>query len=331
MRNAVDMIDQQGTGALILIGAGPRVDALCSGGFFLDHAPLTAQRLAELAKMDGGIVVDDDAGLIVRANVHFIPDPTIATEETGTRFRTAEQLALQTGCPVLSVSEEGRSFAVVYSPAGRYVLRPPAELLAEANQILASTSRIRSRLDEARDRLTRLEVDDLVTVHDVVSLLQRSALVRRLATELDDLVIELGGQSELISLQIADLLDGVNQLAALVYSDYAKRRRASPKTMFDRLDALSTAELHDLGMVSEVLGFGDLDATMQPRGIRALAGAPRLPDSVKDKLVSHFRDFQRLLHASVDDLDQVEGVGTARAQQLRMYLDRLVQDGSIVS
>ena len=331
MRDAVDMIDQQGTGALILFGTGPKVDAVCSGGFFLDDAPLSAQRLAELAKMDGGIVVDDDAGLVARCNVHFTPDPNIATEETGTRFRTAEQLALQTGFPVLSVSEEGSSLAVVYSPSGRYVLRPPAELLAEANQVLASTSRIRSRLEEASDRLTHLEVDDLVTVHDVVSLLQRAALVRRLARQLDELVVELGGESELITLQVADLLDGVNHLAELVYADYAPRRRASVRKMFEHLDGLATADLHDLSDIATVLGFDDLDAAVRPRGVRALAGVPRLPENVKDALITRYRDLQRLLHASVDELDDVEGVGTARAQQLRTYLDRLMQEGSIVS
>jgi diadenylate cyclase len=324
------MIDRQGTGGLILIGTGPRVEALSTGGFFLENADLTAQRLAELAKMDGGIVVDEVGELILRANVHFTPDATIATDETGTRFRTAEQLALATGCPVLSVSEEGRSLAVVYSTDGPYVLRDPAELLAEANQMLASTSRIRGRLEEARDRLTRLEIDDLVTVHDVVLVLQRAILVHRFAAEVDDLLVELGGSSHLIELQIADLVDGVDDLTRSVYADYARRRGASPQTMFGRLERLATPDLSDGTRIAEVLKFDELEAPTRPRGIRTLAGVPRLPESVKDALIDHFRDFQRLIHASVDELDEVGGVGTARAQQLRTYFDRLYQSGSIV-
>ena len=331
LRGAVDMIDRQGTGALVLIGTGPRVEALSNGGFFLDNTGLTSQRLAELAKMDGGIVIDAAAGKILRANVHFMPDATIATDETGTRFRTAEQLALQTACPVLSVSEEGRSLAVVYSASGRYVLRPPAELLAEANQMLASTSRIRGRLEEARDRLTQIEVDDLVTVNDVALVMQRAALVHRFSGEVDDLVVELGGEAALISLQAADLTDGIDDLAALVYADYAKRRGASPTRMFARLDELATADLHDVDVVADALKLGELESPARPRGIRALAGVPRLPENVKDALIRHFRDFQRLLNASVDDLDDVGGVGTARARQLRTYFDRLQRSGSIVA
>jgi len=330
LRDAVDMIDRQGTGALVLLGTGPRVDEVCNGGFHLRGATLTAQRVAELAKMDGGMVVDRDAGLILRANVHFMPDATIATNETGTRFRTAEQLALATECPVLSVSEEGRSLAVVYSTGGPYVLRPPSELLAEANQMLASTSRIRVRLEEARDRLTRLEVDDLVTVHDVVRVLQRAVLVHRFSSEVEDLLVELGGEAHLIELQIADLLDGVDDLTRLVYADYVRRRGASTKTMFARLDSLDTSELVDGTRIAEVLRFDDLEAPARPRGVRTLAAVPRLPEAVKDALMNHFRDFSQLIHASVDELDEVEGVGTARAQQLRTYFDRLYQSGSIV-
>lgn len=330
LRDAVDLIDRQGSGALILIGAGAEVDAACTGGFFLKNAGLTAQRIAELAKMDGGIVLDAAGEMILRANVHFMPDATIATNETGTRFRTAEQLALTTGCPVLSVSEEGRSLAVVYSGGEPYVLRDPAELLAEANQLLASTSRIRSRLEEARDRLTRLEVDDLVTVHDVVLVLQRAVLVHRFSAEVEDLMVELGGEAHFIELQIADLLDGVDELTRLVYADYARRRGASPKAMFARLESFPTKDLADGSRIAELMRFDELEAPARPRGIRTLAGVPRLPETVKDALVDHFRDFQRLIHASVDALDEVEGVGTARALQLRIYFDRLYQGGSIV-
>ena len=330
LRDAVDMIDRQGTGALVLIGTGPKAESLSNGGFSLENAGLTAQRLAELAKMDGGIIIDDNATSIVRANVHFMPDASIATDETGTRFRTAEQLAFDTGFPVLSISEEGRSLAVVYSPSGRYVLRPPAELLAEANQMLASTSRIRGRLDEAKDRLTRLEVDDLVTVRDVASVMQRAALVHRFSGEVSDLVIELGGEAELISLQAADLTDGVDDLAVLVYADYSARRGASSKKMFERLDALATVDIHDAGRVADALRLDELETPVRPRGYRALAGVPRLPESVKDALVGHFHNFGRLLQASVSELDEVGGVGTARARQLRTYFDRLQEVGSIV-
>ncbi len=331
LRNAVDLILRQGTGALVVIGGGPAVDAVCSGGFFLEDTTFTAQRLAELAKMDGGIVINEAADKIVRANVHFIPDSSIPTIETGTRFRTAERLARQTGCPILSISEEGRSIAIVFLDRERSELRRPTELLAQANQTLNSIERLRRRLQEAEDRLTRLEVDDVVTVRDVAMLLQRAALVHRLSDQVDQIVIELGGEARLISIQARDLVDGVDTLAEYVYADYVKRRSAarSRLTVFDRLDDIATEHLFDTARIASALKMDSLDTPVRPRGIRALAGIPRLPETVKDSLVSHFKTLRRLLAASVTDLDNVEGIGRTRAEQLRAYLDRVTQAGTI--
>lgn len=328
LRYAAELILRQRSGALIIIGSGPVIDSVCSGGFFLDNAVFSAQRMAELSKMDGGIVVDGDASFIVRANVHFIPDPSIETRETGTRFRTAERLAVQTGQPVLAVSEEGRRFAVVYHDGERYELRAPTALQAEANQTLNSLERLRRRLDDADTGLTRSEVDDVVTVRDVVKLIQRAALVDRLFADVERTVIELGGEGQLVAIQAADLVEGVGEAAQLVSEDYAKRRSRSRKPVFERLAGIATEDLYDASRIASALGMDALDATVRPRGMRALAGVPRLPENVKDALLSHFRDFQSMLHASVADLDKVEGVGRARAQQLRTYLDRVLELGS---
>ena len=323
IRNAIDLIDRQRTGALVLFGDPVELEPVCAGGFYLTGAKFTAQRLAELAKMDGGIVMNPSGTEILRANVHFLPDATIATNETGTRFRTAEQLAISTGCPVLSVSEEGRSLAVVFTAAGRYELATPADLFASANQTLNSTARVRSRFVEATDRLTRLEVDDVVTVHDAVLPILRATLITRLSAQLDDLVIDLGGEGRLIAIQVADLNDGVAEVAELVYADYAKRRRPTRKTVFERLVGIPTEELYDTALVASELGLEALETPVRPRGVRLLHGVPRLPETVKEALIAHFRDFQAILHASVEDLAKVEGVGTARARQLRTYLGRL--------
>lgn len=325
LRIAVELIHAQGTGALIVIGAGPKLEELSSGGFYLRDTLFTAQRLAELAKMDGGIVVDDERNLITRANVQFIPDPTIDTSETGTRFRTAERMALQTGSDVLAVSEEGWRTAVVYRDGQRYELARPSDLLASANNSLNSLERLRRRLQSAEDRLTRAEVDDVVALRDVLLVLARAALVKRMYAEIERTLIALGGEAELITIQATDLIEGVDELGENVFADY--RRRKGKRSVFDRLSAVPTDELHDLAGLAIALGFSDTDEGMEPRGLRALSRVPRLPDSVRRSLVKHFRGFQRLLHASVADLEKAEGVGRARAQQLRRFFDRMIDLG----
>lgn len=327
LRTAAELIVRQGTGALILLASGTKADSVSSGGFMLRDAKFTSQRLAELAKMDAGIVVTDDVSHILRANVHFIPDSSIATSETGTRFRTAERLAKQTGFPVLAISEEGRRVAVVFTGDDRYELRNPTVLHAEGNQSLSSLERLRRRLQRAEDRLTRLEVDDTVTIRDAVHVLQRAELVTRLGHDLERILVELGGDGHLISVQAADLLDGVDELAKLTYEDYVTRRKGA-KPIAERLAAIPTGDLPDAETVAEALGLGPVDAACRPRGVRALAAVPKLPDSVKDALIGHFKTLPKLLTASTGDLAHVEGVGPARAHQLRSYLDRLQQHGT---
>lgn len=323
LRNAIELILRQGSGALVVLGYGAEVESICSGGFHLNGADFSPARLAELAKMDGAVVTDQAAEVIYRANVHLIPDPTIETSETGTRHRTAERTAVQTGNPVLVVSE-GRSQASLYTRAGKYELRSPTNLLAQANQNLATLERFRRRLTEVENRLTQLEVDDLVTYRDVVLFMQRAALVRRIAADLEHYTIELGRDGNLARIQLADLVTGLSDTTELVYSDYARQHPPADSQPLDLLADVDTEHLSDPQRVAAQLDLGSLDSQAHPRGFRLLDRVPRLPDAVKRSLVDHFGTLQGLLRATVADLDDVEGVGRTRARQLRHYFDRLL-------
>lgn len=328
LRDAVELIMSQRTGALVVLGAGPIVDDICSGGFVLHNVPYTAQRLAELAKMDGGIVVDDALGRITRANVHFIPDPTIATDETGTRFRTAERLARQIGLPVLAISEEGHLVAVVFSGDTRFSLQTVTELLAEANQRLQAIERMRGQFNDAVLRLDMYEADDVVSMREVVAVVQRAGVIRRLAQGLTIVSAELGDAASLISMQSSDLTGGVNDIAALVNFDYQRRKPRRADAVFEVLDALDADELYDPESVATALKFGALTEHAKPRGARAIARVPRLPQAVKDSILRRFTTYDRLMRASADDLAKVEGVGKARARTILTYLHPVRSTGA---
>jgi len=203
-------------------------------------------------------------------------------------------------------------------------LRSPTTLLAQANQNLLTLERFRRRLTDDEDRLTQLEVDDIVMNRDVVQFLQRAALVRRIASDLEHYTVELGGEGELIRLQLIDLLTGVGEVAELVYADYSRKHPPKSRQPLDLLESLSTEHLSDEIRVAAQLDVGPQESPVRPRGFRVLARIPRLPDAVKISLVDHFENLQRLLYASVGELDQVEGVGRTRARQLRHYFDRLL-------
>ena len=324
MRQALERIIQMNKGALIVIGEGDDVDEASSGGFRLESVSFTPARLSELAKMDGGIVVDAELERIVAANVHFVPDGTIPTEETGSRHRTAERMAIQTKRPVVSVSE-GRKVATLYYEGQKVQLDRPTEVAARVNQDLQTLDRLRRRLDDAENRLTMLEVTKLATYRPVVTLLQRSELVRRVGVSIEQEAITLGDEGGLMWVQLADMVRGVEHIRAVTLMDYVKpRRETTIAKAAAALTRLPGTDLENPAQVGKAVGFSDLDDAASPRGFRLLSKVGRLPDPVREELVKHFRSFDRLLSASYSDLEEVEGIGGVRAAQLRTFFDRLI-------
>jgi diadenylate cyclase len=325
MRDGLERILRGRTGALIVLGHDRVVESICTGGFTLD-VPFTATGLRELAKMDGAIIIDRDLTRITRAAVHLMPDPSIPSDETGTRHRTADRVARQTGFPVISVSQSMQIIAA-YVGELRHVIEGSAQILTRANQALATLERYKLRLDEVSATLSALEIEDLVTVRDVAVVAQRLEMVTRIASEIEDYVLELGTDGRLLSLQLEELVTGVDQERQLVVRDYLPSRRAKgPEAALARLEGLSSIDLVDPASAARALGLGDhLDGAVAPRGYRLLAKVPRLPATIVDRLVDHFGGLQKLLAATVDDLQAVEGVGESRARSVRESLSRLAE------
>ncbi|MEI2811733.1 MAG: DNA integrity scanning diadenylate cyclase DisA [Nocardioides sp.] len=332
IRDGLERILRGRTGALVVLGHDRTVEAIASGGFTMD-VPFTATGLRELAKMDGAIIVDADISKIHRAAVHLMPDHTIPTEETGTRHRTADRVAKQTGFPVISVSQSMQIIAV-YVGETRHVLEDAGQILSRANQALATLERYKLRLDEVSATLSALEIEDLVTVRDVAVVAQRLEMVIRIAREIEDYVTELGTDGRLLSLQLEELVSGVDGERELVIRDYLPegRRGKTPENALARLEGLSPTDLVDPSSVARALGLGvgeHLDGAVAPRGYRLLAKVPRLPASVVDRLVDHFGTLQKLLSAGIDDLQTVEGVGELRARSVREGLSRLAESSIV--
>lgn len=322
LRDAISLIVQQESGALIVLGTDPQMENLISGGFRLLDAEFSSQRLAELAKMDGAILLDGTGEQILAANIQLNPDPDIETHETGMRQRTAERVARQTGHPVIAVSE-GRETATVYVGDHRYKLQSATMLLAQANQSMLTLERFRRQLAESEDGLTRSEVAGTTLVRDLVRLFQRAALVLHLGAELDHYAVELGAEGQLLRLQIGDLVWGVDQLLELVYRDYTGSRAKSPKPIA-KLRSMGLGELDDLANVAAAVDLGSMDASVRPQGLRALAGMPRLPESVSSALLSDFEGLEAMLRADVSDFEGIGGIGRSRARQLRRYFDGML-------
>jgi diadenylate cyclase len=327
LRDGLERILRGRTGALIVLGLDATVESICSGGFELD-VEFSATRLRELAKMDGAIVMDPAARRIVRAAVQLLPDATISTSESGTRHRTAERVAKQTGLPVISVSASMRIIAL-YVGGQRHVLENADAIMSRANQALATLERYKARLDEVSGTLSALEIEDLVTVRDVCVVVQRQEMVRRISEEIAGYVVELGTDGRLLSLQLDELTGGIGSDSELVIRDYLDSARRDVDAIQASLAALDSTELLDLALIARELGLPAgvemLDAATGPRGYRLMSKVPRLPAAIVDRLVGHFSGLQKLLAANIDDLMAVEGVGEQRARAVREGLSRLAE------
>ncbi|MCY7402802.1 MAG: DNA integrity scanning diadenylate cyclase DisA, partial [Nocardioides sp.] len=307
LRDGLERILRGRTGALIVLGQDKIVESISTGGFTLD-VPFTATGLRELAKMDGAIILDKDVSRVHRAAVHLMPDHTIPSEETGTRHRTADRVARQTGLPVISVSQSMQIIAA-YVGDIRHVLEDVGKILSRATQALATLERYKMRLDEVSATLSALEIEDLVTVRDVAVVAQRLEMVTRIASEIEDYVLELGTDGRLLSLQLEELVTGVDAERELVVRDYlpsSKRRQSSPQSSpqshLAELEALSPTDLVDPAAVARAIGLGGsehLDGAVAPRGYRLLAKVPRLPPAVVARLVAHFGGRPPLLSAGI--------------------------------
>ena len=326
LRQGIDDIIRSHEGALIVIGDPVELSFLFSGGIALDQ-PFTPQLLYELSKMDGAIIVNDALSKLAHANVQLMPDPTIASSETGTRHRTAERVAKQTDALVISISQQ-RSTISLFVDQCRYKLDAIADVLAKTNQALATLQTYRERFEQVLTRLTALEFQTAVVLDDVIVVLQRAEMTTRIAEEIERDCVELGSEGRLIRMQLEELVGEVPVEKEAVVADYLVG--IGTTTVGQIVTGLESLPYHYL-LESEVLirllghptDVNPLDFTVTPRGYRVLRRIPRLPLGVIDRVVGDHDGLESIVRASTRELEAVDGVGAVRAREIKEGLRRL--------
>jgi len=332
LRDGLENIVRAKTGALIVLGDTEDVLSIVDGGFNIS-CEFSPAHLYELAKMDGAIVLAHDSKKILYANAQLMPDPFIATKETGTRHRTAERVSKQTGALVISISQR-RNIITIYKGNHKYVLKDVSEILNKANQAIQTLEKYKTVLNQATANLTALEFEDLVMVFDIVKVIQRTEMVMRIATEIERYILELGNEGRLISMQLEELTgdaeeDGIN----IIRDYYIHNEDRSYESVMKAVKNLSSEELLDLITIAKLLGYDDginsLDLNVRPKGYRVLNKIPRLPSNVLENVIETFGSFQEILKASISQLDAVDGIGEIRARTIKEGLRRF-QEQSVL-
>lgn len=333
LREGLERILRGRTGALIVLGYDELVESICDGGFELD-VRFAPTRMRELSKMDGAVVLSTDGSRILRANVQLVPDPSLPTEESGTRHRAAERTAIQTGYPVISVSQS-MSIVSVYIGGIRHVLETSSTILSRANQAVATLERYRTRLDEVNRQLSVSEIEDFVTLREALTVVQRLEMVRRLSQEIEKNVVELGTDGRQLALQLEELVGSKDTARELLVRDYLpgedRPDSKAVRATLDSIDQLTDADLLDLTTLSRTFGYTPtieaLDAPLVPRGYRLLTRIPRLQYIQVDRLVESFGTLQNLLATTAEDLYSVDGIGELWSRHIREGLSRLAEAG----
>ena len=326
LREGLESILRARTGALILMGDSPHVMKLVDGGFRIDSDFLPSS-LYELAKMDGAIILTPDSKRILYANTTLVADPATPSSETGIRHRTAERVARQTGELVISISQR-RNVISLYKGQMRYLLRDISVILTKANQALQTLEKYRAVLDRALTNLAAQELADTVTVFDVVQVVQRTDRVLRIVEEIEGYICELGTEGRLVSMQMEELAANTPEESLLLLRDYVQTSDGrTVEQVQTQLADWAGDERPEALVIARMLGLGttpaSLDLPVSPRGYRILRKIPRLPMAVIDNLVSRFGSLQRTLAASIEELDEVEGIGGVRARAIREGLRRI--------
>jgi diadenylate cyclase len=325
LREGIDNVLRANTGGLIVVGYNDKVKEIVDGGFSI-NCKYSPASLYELAKMDGAIILNEDAAKILFANTQLIPDTVIPSTETGIRHRTAERVARQTGNLVISISQR-RNVITLYQGMIRYSLKEIGVILTKANQAIQTLEKYKVVFDQSVTNLGALEFEELVTFQEVTQVIHRIEMVLRIKNEIIKYVNELGVEGRLIRIQMEELVSNIEEEALLLIKDYMKDDESDPYAILRQLNKLSSEELFDESVIMKLLGFSAgmnmQDETIHPRGYRILAKIPRLPSVIIENLTDAFENLPQLLRASIDDLDEVEGIGEIRARKVKEGLKRI--------
>lgn len=328
IRDGLENILRARTGALLLItDNNDIIKQIVDGGFTINEE-YTSSKLYELAKMDGAIILSGDLKKILYANAQLIPSREITTLETGTRHRTAERTAKQTGELVISISQR-RSIITVFKGNDRYILEDTDVVLNKANQAIQTLEKYKKVFDNKLNILNEYEFNDIVTLKNVIVAIQRAEMVMKIVEEIQRQIYELGSDGRLVEMQLEELIGGLEKEESLIIKDYmvSGRKRKTPEQIIQNLEELNYEELSNENVIAKLLGYENFDnydeVGVYTKGYRILNKIPRMPNNIVENLVDSFKSFQHILVADIESLDDVDGIGEVRARTIKQSLKRM--------
>ncbi len=320
LRAAIDDVVRGKMGALIAIHSDG-IEPLFEGGFKVD-CRFTPQRLMELCKMDGGIVLSEDLKKILHANVLFVPDPTIQTNETGTRHRAGERIAKQVNTLMIAISERRNKITLFYKNL-RYELVNTDEILRKTTETLRILEKQRELYDELLTNLNVLEVTGMIAVSDVCSILQRIEVILKMSEIIKRGIVELGKEGIIVRMRLRELLKNIERDRALILEDYFGSESMKSEQVLSQMDFDS---LLDTTNLARVLFDQSLEVQLSPRGFRLL-GKTSLHENQVNSMIEQFVNLNGIFNSTREDFTQVLGVKSEEFQRELLLLKEQIMVG----
>lgn len=277
--------------------------------------------------MDGAIVLSGDMKKILFANAQLIPSYQIPTVETGTRHRTAERTAKQTRELVISISQR-RNIITVFKENYRYILEDTEAVLNKANQAIQTLEKYRKVYDNKLGILNEYEFNDIVTLDNVLTVIQRAEMVMKIVEEIKKQIYELGNDGRLVNMQLEELIGGLAKEELLLVKDYQVNDTMAEEIL-EQLSNLNHEDLRKEPIIAKILGYESFEnfeeLAVYPKGYRILSKVPRMPNTIVENLVKSFKSFQHILVAEISDLDKVDGIGEIRAKTIKQTLKKMLE------
>lgn len=324
LRMALNRIQEASLGALVVLGNAKELKNVMGGGFEL-NTESTPQKIYELAKMDGAIILSEEAKFIYGANVQLQPNFNIKTDESGTRHQTAHRIAQQTNKLVIAVSERRRKITA-YKGKNRYILHDIDELLSKSSQAIMALEKYALSIETSLGNLSIAEFDGMVTIYDVIEVTRMYGLLFKMSTEVNDYISELGTEGRLVSIQYEEIMLNQEENFEDLIKDY-KVTNENASTLINKIKSLDKEELLQNDTLIQILGYNidetNLDDIVKARGYRQLRNINKVTSKDIELLINEFKELQSMLLTKVEDISAIRGISKFKAEYISKALLRL--------
>jgi len=322
LRTVIDDIIRSDLGALIAIDS-PNLQECFEGGFRV-NCQFTPQRLFELCKMDGAVIISPDLRRIFYGNVILTPDKNIPSNETGTRHKAAEKTAKQAETFLIAVSERRKKTTIYYCNMQAY-LRQTEEIQRGLTNSLQILEKQKEQFNELLAKLNVLEISELVSIGDICKILQRCEMISRISDSMKKELVELGKEANIMHMRFKELIKGVEKKGEEMIRDYSPISLKKTKTLLSNLtfDSLTEAE-----SIARLIFQKESEDSISPKGIRFLS-CIGLSEKEASLVIARFENLNGILNSKEIELEEILKNRTINIKKDMTELRKQILEGKV--